>query len=173
MLNSRNLRRVIAAAFVVITALPAVGTATSRREADAPDAVEPASNIDGLIIARSSYTAAVTLERLLTMAGQRGLTVFAQVDHAAGAEKIGQMLRPTTVVIVGNAKAGTPLMQCAQTIGIDLPLKVLVWQDANGVAWLGYNDPAWIARRHHADGCAAVGKVQKALKQLAADVLAK
>ena len=79
---------------------------------------------------------------------ERGLTVFARVDHAAGAREVGLPLRPTSVLIFGNAKGGTPLMQSVQTIGIDLPLKVLVWEDASDVTWLSYNDPSWLAKRH-------------------------
>jgi uncharacterized protein (DUF302 family) len=74
--------------------------------------------------------------------------VFARIDHAAGARELGLPLRPTELVIFGNAKGGTPLMQANQAIGIDLPLKALVWQDDAGVTWLSYNDPAWFARRH-------------------------
>jgi uncharacterized protein (DUF302 family) len=78
----------------------------------------------------------------------KGLTVFAHVDHAAGAAAVGLSLLPTDLLIFGNAKGGTPLMQAIQTVGIDLPLKVLVWQDASGKTWLSYNDPSWIAKRH-------------------------
>jgi uncharacterized protein (DUF302 family) len=78
----------------------------------------------------------------------RGMTLFARVDHAAGAADAGLTLRPTDLFVFGNAKGGTPLMQAAQTMGIDLPLKVLVWQDEAGQTWLGYNDPAWLAERH-------------------------
>ena len=78
----------------------------------------------------------------------KGLTVFARIDHAAGAAGVGLSLRPTEVLIFGNARGGTPLMQSAQTIGIDLPLKALVWQDASGATWLSYNDPGWLAKRH-------------------------
>jgi uncharacterized protein (DUF302 family) len=76
------------------------------------------------------------------------LTVFARIDHAAGAAEAGMSLRPTELLIFGNAKGGTPLMQATQTIGIDLPLKALVWQDASGNTWLSYNDPSWLAKRH-------------------------
>ena len=76
------------------------------------------------------------------------MALFARIDHAAGAAQAGLALRPTEVLIFGNAKAGTPLMQSDQTIGIDLPLKALVWQDASGKVWLSYNEPSWIARRH-------------------------
>jgi uncharacterized protein (DUF302 family) len=76
------------------------------------------------------------------------MTVFARIDHAAGAAEVGLPLRPTELLIFGNAKGGTPLMQAEQVIGIDLPLKALVWQDEAGVTWLSYNDPTWLARRH-------------------------
>ena len=78
----------------------------------------------------------------------RGMTVFAHIDHAASATAVGLSLRPTELLIFGNAKAGTPLMQSTQTSGIDLPLKALVWQDASGNTWLSYNDPSWLAKRH-------------------------
>ena len=82
----------------------------------------------------------------------RGMTVFAHIDHAAGAAAVGLPLRPTELLIFGNAKTGTPLMQSTQTLGIDLPLKALVWQDPSGTAWLSYNDPAFLAHRHGLDG---------------------
>jgi len=78
----------------------------------------------------------------------RGIRVFARIDHAAGATEAGLSLRPTELLIFGNANAGTPLMQSIQSIGIDLPLKALVWQDSHGATWLSYNDPAWLAARH-------------------------
>jgi uncharacterized protein (DUF302 family) len=74
--------------------------------------------------------------------------VFARIDHAAGATQVGLSLRPTEVLIFGNAKGGTPLMQSDQRVGIDLPLKALVWEDADGNTWLSYNDPKWIATRY-------------------------
>jgi uncharacterized protein (DUF302 family) len=80
------------------------------------------------------------------------MTVFARIDHAAGAAAVGLSLRPTEVLIFGNAKGGTPLMQSVQSIGLDLPLKALAWQDASGRTWLSYNDPAWLARRHGLGG---------------------
>ncbi|MGH6671374.1 MAG: DUF302 domain-containing protein [Xanthobacteraceae bacterium] len=76
------------------------------------------------------------------------MTVFARIDHAAGAREVGMALRPTELLIFGNARGGTPLMEAAQTVAIDLPLKALAWEDANGKVWLSYNKPAWIAARH-------------------------
>jgi uncharacterized protein (DUF302 family) len=88
------------------------------------------------------------MDRLEAEIKARGMTVFARIDHAAGASNAGLSLRPTELLIFGNAKSGTPLMQSSQTIGIDLPLKILVWQDASAKIWLTYNDPVWLAKRH-------------------------
>jgi uncharacterized protein (DUF302 family) len=104
--------------------------------------------IDGLTTVASSFAPKETMDRLAGAATAKGLTVFARVDHAAGAAAVGLPLRPTELLVFGNAKGGTPLMQAAQTIGIDLPLKALVYADAAGKTWLAYNDPAWLARRH-------------------------
>jgi len=103
---------------------------------------------DGLITVRSSYRPKETMDRLEAEVKAKGMAVFARIDHAAGATEVGLALRPTEVLIFGNPKGGTPLMQQAQTIGIDLPLKALVWQDDTGGTWLSYNDPGWLARRH-------------------------
>jgi uncharacterized protein (DUF302 family) len=106
---------------------------------------------DGLITLRSNYAPKETMNRLETEVKAKGLTVFARIDHAAGAADVGLSLRPTDLLIFGNAKGGTPLMQSVQTIGIDLPLKMLIWQDEAGDTWLSYNDPNWIAKRHGAN----------------------
>jgi uncharacterized protein (DUF302 family) len=103
---------------------------------------------DGLIAIKSSRGPKETMDRLVAEVQAKGLTVFARIDHAAGASEVGLALRPTELVIFGNARGGTPLMQANQVIGIDLPLKALVWQDASAATWLSYNDPAWLARRH-------------------------
>jgi len=103
---------------------------------------------DGLKTIQCSYGPKETMNRLEAEVKAKGLTIFAHVDHAAGAAEVGLPLRPTDLLIFGNAKGGTPLMQSIQTIGIDLPLKALVWQDEAGNTWLSYNDPGWIAERH-------------------------
>jgi uncharacterized protein (DUF302 family) len=103
---------------------------------------------DGLITAPSSYDAKDTADRLDAAIKASGVTVFARIDHAAGAAEAGLSLRPTELLVFGNAKGGTPLMQSNQMIGIDLPLKALVWQDKTGKTWLSYNDPSWLAKRH-------------------------
>ncbi|MGY2906807.1 DUF302 domain-containing protein [Bradyrhizobium sp. URHC0002] len=103
---------------------------------------------DGLITVSSSFGPEETMKRLEAEVRAKGMTIFARVDHAAGAAEAGLPLRPTDLLIFGAAKGGTPLMQAAQTIGIDLPLKALVWQDEAGRTFLSYNDPAYLARRH-------------------------
>jgi len=132
-------------------------------------AMERAMAADGLTTIPSSYGPEDTMNRLQAAVTAKGMTVFARIDHAAGARAIGLSLRPTEVLIFGNAKAGTPLMQSAQTIGIDPPLKVLVWQDISGNTWLSFNDPAWLAQLHGLSGEteAAVGIMSSALNALA------
>jgi len=126
----------------------------------------PAWAADGLIAVTSPHSAKQTMDRLESIAKERGMMIFARVDHAAGAAKIGQTLRPTEVLIFGNPKGGTPFMECAQSVGIDLPMKALVWQDAAGQVWLGYNDPAFVAQRHGAAQCPVVENLRKALTGL-------
>jgi uncharacterized protein (DUF302 family) len=110
---------------------------------------------NGLITILSQFDPGETMKRCEAAVEARNMTVFARIDHAAGAMAVGLSLRPTELVVFGNAKGGTPLMQAAQTAGIDLPLKVLVWQDEAGATWLSYNDPGWIATRHGLDDGAA------------------
>jgi uncharacterized protein (DUF302 family) len=124
---------------------------------------------DGLITIRSSHGPKDTMSRLEAEVKTRGMTIFARVDHAAGTTAAGLSLPPTEVLIFGNAKGGTPLMQSVQTIGIDLPLKALVWQDTSGATFLSYNDPAWLAKRHGLGDAteAAVGNMSAALQAMA------
>ena len=103
---------------------------------------------NGLTTLPSAHGAKETMDRLEAEVKAKDLTVFARIDHAAGAKEVGMPLRPTELLIFGNAKGGTPLMQALQTTGIDLPLKALVWEDPGGKTWLSYNEPAWIAARH-------------------------
>jgi uncharacterized protein (DUF302 family) len=124
---------------------------------------------NGLISLQSRVSAKETLDRLLAALANRKLTVFARVDHAAGAASVGQSLRPTEVVMFGNPRGGTALMQDRQSAGIDLPLKALIFEDADGKAWLSYNDPAWIAQRHGlgATSAAAVQAMAELLSAIA------
>jgi uncharacterized protein (DUF302 family) len=104
--------------------------------------------MEGLTSNPSSFGPKETMDRLETEIRAHGMTVFARIDHAAGASEVGLTLAPTELIIFGNARGGTPLMQSVQTVGIDLPLKALVWEDASGKTWLSYNEPGWIAQRH-------------------------
>ena len=128
---------------------------------------------DGLVAVKSPYPAKETMNRFEDIAKQRGLNVFARIDHAAGASKVGKTLRPTEVLIFGNPQGGTPFMECAQSVGIDLPLKALVWEDAQGQVWLGYNDPAWLGRRHGVAECPSVMGLSKALSGLSEATVAR
>ncbi len=106
---------------------------------------------EGLIVLTSRHEPKETMERLVAAVTARGAAVVARIDHAAAAAAVGLALPPTEVLVFGNPRAGTPLMQTAQTLGIDLPLRALVWRDASGVTHVGYNDPRWLARRHGAE----------------------
>jgi uncharacterized protein (DUF302 family) len=103
---------------------------------------------EGLVTIASRHSVKDTIDRLESLLKTKGVTVFARIDHAAGAVSAGLPLRPTEVLVFGNPKAGTPLMQAQQSIGIDLPLKMLAWEDAAGKVTLSYNDMVWLAGRH-------------------------
>jgi uncharacterized protein (DUF302 family) len=106
------------------------------------------SHVEGLTTIASCFGPKETMDRLEAEISAKGMTVFARIDHGAGAADAGLELRPTNLIIFGNARGGTPLMQASQTSGIDLPLKAVVWQDAVGKTWLSYNEPSWIVQRH-------------------------
>lgn len=103
---------------------------------------------NGLISKKSPYSVSETLNRLEAVVKKKGITIFTRIDHAAGAKKVGKELRPTQLLIFGNPKLGSPLMQSNQKVGIDLPMKALAWQDDNGQVWLTYNNPSHMAGRH-------------------------
>lgn len=123
-----------------------------------------AAGPDGLIMKRSAHTVEETLDRLAAALEAKGLTVFTRIDHAAGAAGAGLELRETQVLIFGNPRLGTPLMQSNRTIAIDLPQKALAFEDAEGQVWLAYNDPVYLAGRHDiADREALLDKIAGAL----------
>lgn len=103
---------------------------------------------DGLITLESSCSVGETIDRLAQEAERASLRIFARIDHAANARQVGQELRPTELLIFGHPRGGTPLMADRQTVGIDLPVKALAWQDADGRVFLTYNDAGWLGRRH-------------------------
>jgi uncharacterized protein (DUF302 family) len=121
-----------------------------------------------LVTLPSAHSASETTERLKSLLSQKRIQVFADIDHAGGAQAVALPLRPTRLLIFGNAQAGTPLMQSKQSIGLDLPLRVLVWEDAQGKVWLTYHRPEYLAQRHHVlDNDAAVKTLGAGLAALA------
>ncbi|HUW99275.1 MAG TPA: DUF302 domain-containing protein [Acidiferrobacter sp.] len=129
---------------------------------------------NGIIKIRSAYSVKTTEARLISNLKAKGMTVFLTVDHTAGAARVGLKLRPTELVIFGNPKVGTPLMQCSQSMGIDLPQKALIMEDARGRVWYLYNSPKYMAKRHHMRHCgAAVAKVSHALAMFAKEATSK
>jgi uncharacterized protein (DUF302 family) len=129
---------------------------------------------DGLITIHSAHSVKDTIDRFEAAAKARGMVIFARIDHAAGAKDVGMQLRPTLLLIFGHAKGGTPLMQVDQQVGIDLPLKALAWEDDSGRTWLSYNDPFWLAGRHHlgAQAGEAVKQLSAALEALSTNATA-
>jgi uncharacterized protein (DUF302 family) len=129
--------------------------------------VVPASDAaDGLIKAKSPLPVKATADKLERLVRQQGLSMFARIDHAAGAAGIGKTLRPTELIIFGSPQAGTLFMECAQTVGIDLPLKALIWEDASAQVWIAYNGPTYLAERHDAKQCAVTEKIHEVLSAL-------
>jgi uncharacterized protein (DUF302 family) len=104
---------------------------------------------NGLIHLASEHSVEETMQRLEALLSERGITIFARVDHSGEAAKVGLAMRPTKLLIFGSPKGGTPLMQAAPTVAIDLPLKALFWEDADGKVWLTYNDPQYLQKRHN------------------------
>ncbi len=103
---------------------------------------------NGLIHLTSQHSVDDTVQRLQALLSEKNIRLFAIVDHSGEAEKVGLPMRPTKLLIFGNPKGGTPLMQATPTVAIDLPLKALVWEDGDGKVWLTYNDPAYLQHRH-------------------------
>jgi len=123
---------------------------------------------DGLVRVHSAFGVAETADRLDAALRDKGMTVFTRIDHAEGADRAGLSLRPTVVVLFGNPKVGTLLMQCDQDVAIDLPQKALIYEDAAGDVWLAYNDPAYLAGRHGlGDGEDVLQNISNALRHFA------
>ncbi len=127
---------------------------------------------EGLVSKPSRYSVPDTIDRLVAVLKSKGMTVFARIDHAEEARKVGLDMRPAQLLIFGNPKGGTPLMAAAPTAAIDLPLKALAWEDAERKAWLGYNSPAWLKERHGIRGMDdAIAGLEKALDAMVAKAL--
>ena len=131
-------------------------------------AINLANAQNGVISVESQLSVEETVAKLQIVLKETGSKIFAVVNHSAGAASVGAELRPMQVVIFGNPKAGSRLMKCAQTVGLDLPQKMLIWQDESGKVWLSYNDTAYLKERHGMKGCRAVlKKITGGLSKLA------
>jgi uncharacterized protein (DUF302 family) len=108
----------------------------------------PSPSDNGVIHLQSPYSVVNTLQRLEAVIAAKGLTIFARIDHSGEAAKVGLTMRPTQLLLFGSPKSGTPMMVASPTLAIDLPLKALVWQDAEWTVWLSYNSPEYLQRRH-------------------------
>ena len=129
-------------------------------------------NVEGLVTTPSKYDPKETADRLVAAVAKHGMSIFARIDHAAAAATVGMKLGPTEVFVFGNPKGGTVLMRAKQTMGIDLPLKMLVWQDDANKVWLSYNDPRWLAKRHGVDLDQVLNAMATALADIAKEVTA-
>lgn len=126
--------------------------------------VLPAMAADGLINVQSAFSVKETTERLENILNEKGMAIFNQINHSDAAQKVGIDLRETRLIIFGNPKVGSPLMQCQQTAAIDLPQKAIIWEDDKSNVWISYNDPRYLEKRHHIVGCGEViTKIEKAL----------
>lgn len=122
------------------------------------------TNSLGLINLVSSHDVETTASRFKALLEDKGMNIFSHINHTEGAKKVGKELRPTELIIFGNPKIGTVLMQCNQSVAIDLPQKALIWEDDSGKVWLSYNDPSYLAKRHDLKGCEeTIKKISKAL----------
>ena len=162
--------------FLVLVLL--VGCTGAPPEATEP---QPATDADtevpldlGLVIAQSPFDAAETTDRIEAQAAEMGLTVYAKVDHAHNAAKRGMAVQPTYLVLLGKPEVGTALMNCSRTVAIDLPQKVLIWEEA-GATQVAYNSPAYVSSRHGLEGCGALSmeKATSALNKLVTGALTR
>lgn len=120
--------------------------------------------VDGMQSIESAFSVEVTAERMEKILNEKGMTVFARIKHSEGAAKAGIELRETQLIIFGNPKAGAPLMQCQQSVALDLPQKALIWKDENNKVLISWNDPRYLEKRHHIAGCEKfIEKIEKAL----------
>lgn len=121
-----------------------------------PPILAAQDSTEGMVLLRTERPVADVVSRLTAEIATRGLTLFATFDHAANARTVNDSLPPTTLLLFGHPAGGTALMKCERRIAIDLPLKMLIWEDDAGVTWVGYTDPAWLASHHRMPGCGPV-----------------
>ena len=126
-----------------------------------------ATAVEGVLTLESNYSVKETANKFESIIEKKGLTLFARIDHQQNAAGVNLELRPTELIIFGNPKVGTPLMQCSQQVAIDLPQKVLIWKDEKGTVRLSYNNPEYLKERHQIEGCnKVINKISNVLKAL-------
>ena len=134
----------------------------------------PLMAADGVINVKSAFTVEETADRLERILNEKGMTIFKRIKHSEGAANAGIELRATELFIFGNPKVGSPLMQCEQSVAIDLPQKALIWEDIEAQVWISYNDPRYLEQRHEISGCEEViSKIEKALSGITGRAAAK
>lgn len=128
----------------------------------------PALAAEGIITVQSNFTVNETADRLEQVLDDKGMTIFNRIKHSEAAAKIGIKLNYTELILFGNPKVGSLLMQCQQSVAIDLPQKALIWQDDAARVWISYNNPEYLAKRHNITGCEqAIAKINRALAAIA------
>ena len=128
----------------------------------------PVAAADGVIDVQSDFNVQESATRMENLLNEKGMTIFKRINHSEGAEKVGIDLRETVLILFGNPKVGSPLMKCRQSVAVDLPQKALIWEDGEGKAWISYNDPRYLEKRHDITGCEEVIlKIEKALGGIA------
>jgi uncharacterized protein (DUF302 family) len=122
---------------------------------------------EGMLNVESMFSVENTANRMENILKEKGMTIFNKINHSQSAGKVGIELRETQLIIFGNPKAGSPLMKCQQSIGIDLPQKALIWKDKNNKVWISYNNPRYLKKRHKISDCEkAIAKIEKALANI-------
>ncbi|KAA0915228.1 DUF302 domain-containing protein [Psychrobacter sp. ANT_WB68] len=139
-----------------------------------PETIATIHAAKGLVTMQSPHSVQDTADKLAAIIESKGMKVFARVDHQKNAQGVSLVLRPTQVIMFGNPKAGTPLMQCEQSIAIDLPQKILISEDDDKKVWLSYNDPEYLKNRHNIKGCdTEIANIAKALNGISQAAIAK
>jgi len=134
----------------------------------------PGQAADGMVNVLSNFNVEETADRMESILKEKGMTIFNRIKHSKGAGKVNIELRDTELIIFGNPKVGSPLMKCQQNVGIDLPQKALIWKDDKGKAWISYNNPRYLEKRHTIIGCEEVIlKIEKALAGIAKSAATK
>lgn len=166
----------ITALAVLVTSCASVNNVlnTADSNATAQQTIPAINAKKGLVTMQSSHSVKDTADKLVSVIESKGMKVFARVDHQSNAAGVNLELRPTQVIMFGNPKVGTPLMNCEQSVAIDLPQKILISEDAGGQVWLSYNNPEYLKDRHNIKGCdTVINNMSNALNSVSQAAVAK